>query len=194
MLTTSQREEGFTLIELIISITILGILMAAVSAAMMVGLSTNATTGTRLDESRDEQFIAAYFSADAQGAKTIKAGVGVVATCKFPGGGGTLVVEFVGEDFSDDAALTLTPRTVSYLRRPSPDGGTEELHRLVCVGGAANPGPGEDTTLARNLTPGDWSAGCIFAPLPIGTCVGARVTMRSGSLEYTLTAYKRTDV
>lgn len=192
MPSTRDREAGFTLIELLVSVAILGVLMAAVTAAMIVGLRTNASTGARLDESRDEQFIAAYFSADAQGAQTIRVGGGpVVPTCRFPAGDGTVVVEFVGEDFTDAAAPTVTARTVSYLRRPAAGGGAAELHRLVCTDGASTPAPGGDTTLARNLsaTP---KATCVSSGPPAAPCNGVRLTVTSGSLEYTLTAYKRT--
>lgn len=194
MLSKRADEDGFTLIELLVSITILGILMAAVSAAMMVGLSTNATSGTRIDESRDEQFVAAYFSADAHGATTITAGGGgpvPAPKCNFAGGGGFLVVEFAGLDFSEASPPADIPRTVSYVRRPAPSGGTDELHRLVCTGGAAVPATGQDTTLATNLSAGGSAAACIFTPPP-GGCVGVRMTLKSGTLDYAVTGYKRT--
>jgi len=184
MLSTGDRQVGFTLIELLVSITILGILMAAVSAAMMVGLGTNASTGTRIDQSRDEQFIAAYLSADAHGATTIK-GSGTTPTCTFPGGGWRVVVEFVGEDFSEEAEPTVTKRTVSYLIPAAPVGRPGELHRLVCIGGAVNPAPGGDTTLARQVTSG--SSSCVNDP-----CSVVQVKLRSGDLAYTLTGRKRT--
>lgn len=192
MPSTRDHEAGFTLIELLVSITILGVLMGAVTAAMMVGLGTNASTGTRLDESRDEQFIAAYFSSDVQGAQTIRLGGGpAVPTCKFAGGGGTLVVEFLGEDFTDGAVPADTARTVSYVRRPAAVGITDELHRLVCTGGAATPAPGGDTTLARNLSATPTTA-CVSPGSPAPPCSGVRLTLISGSLKYTLTGYKRT--
>lgn len=179
-------DAGFTLIELLVSIAILGVLMASVTMAMMVGLRTSASSGSRLDESRDEQFIAAYFSADAQGAKTIRVGGGpTLPTCKFSGGG-TMVVEFIGEDFTEAAEPAVTARTVSYVR-PTAGGQTDELHRLVCTNGAATPAPGDDTTVARNLSA--WSAACLpSAP----SCVGVKLTLNSGDLQYSLTGYRRT--
>lgn len=189
-----DHDAGFTLIELLISITILGILMAALTAAMFVGLNSNAGTGNRLDQSHDEQFIAAYFSGDAQGAFDIWPGPTRPPACKFSDGVGTLLIDFVGEDFTDAAAPTVTARSVSYVRRPAPGGKSDELHRLVCTGGATTVGPGGDTTLARSLRP-TWSLSCFGAVAPRG-CKGVDLTLKSGPdddpYEFTLTAYRRT--
>ncbi|MGB9376775.1 MAG: prepilin-type N-terminal cleavage/methylation domain-containing protein [Mycobacteriales bacterium] len=185
-----RTDGGFTLIELLVSITILGIIMGAVSLAMMTGLGTNKSTGDRLDESRDEQFVAAYFSADAQGANDIRRGPSRTPACNFTTAGGSLVVEFRGKDV--DQAGTVTARNVSYVRRAAPGGNGEELHRLVCLGAETNPASGADTTVARNLS---------ATPTVRCTGTGSRcnttttrvdVTLTSGSLSYTLTAVRRT--
>ena len=58
------RDEGFTLIELVISISILGI-MAVALIGMLFGYVRNANeTSTRLNESSDQQFVAAYWQND----------------------------------------------------------------------------------------------------------------------------------
>jgi len=188
---TRESDAGFTLMELLISITILGILMAAVSAAMMVGLGSNKSTGARIDESRDEQFIAAYFSADAQGAQTIRAGA-VAPNCVFAAGGGTVVLTFVGEDLTDVSPPAVEKRTVSYVRRAAPGGRTDELHRLVCKGGATTPGDDGDTTLARNLSAEPTVTCDDGACSPSSRWVN--LTLNSGNLKYTLTGYKRTTI
>ena len=194
MLTPRRDESGFTIIELLISITILGVLMAAVTGAMLVALDTNAATGTRIDESRDQQFAAAYFSGDVQSAKTITLGAAGGAPNLAAKCGTTpavLVVDLVGQDF-DVSTHALITTVVSYVRIRGADGVTDELHRRVCTATTAAPSfplpvpDGMDTIVARNLSPA-WSAGCLAAG-----CTGIVVTLRSGGLEYTLVGYRRT--
>lgn len=185
-LNTHPDEAGFTLIELLLAITILGILMASVSVAMIVGLRTNESTGARLDESRDQQFVAAYFSADAHGAQTIK--TSGAPTCDRAGGGGILVVEFLGQYVSDSDPPTVKDRTVSYVLRAGPAEPTREMHRLVCMDGKATPAAGGDTTLARGLS----DSPPIVTPCPAG-CTDVTVTLTSGGLTFAVTGHKRTN-
>ena len=94
-----QREAGFTLPELLITIVILGIVAAVIVEAFMTTSKNTATTTQRFNESHDAQIATAYLANDVQSAATISA-----TACG--GGGLTNLV-----NFADDTGAT----TVSYF-------------------------------------------------------------------------------
>jgi prepilin-type N-terminal cleavage/methylation domain-containing protein len=61
-------EAGFTLIEVLISVVILGLITAALSAAFVTALNISRPSAERLHESNDAQRIAAFLVRDAQAA------------------------------------------------------------------------------------------------------------------------------
>lgn len=67
----ARAEHGVTLIELLVAITILGILMAAITSSIIVGLRTTDETGQRLAESHDAQLVQVYFPNDVASATDI---------------------------------------------------------------------------------------------------------------------------
>jgi prepilin-type N-terminal cleavage/methylation domain-containing protein len=139
---TNRQDEGFTLVELVISVAILGAVMTAIVAAMTVALKTNKETGDRLTSSRDLQFASTWFGDDVQGANTITEG-GSPLCGSDPAS--SVVIQFVNYDITTIPATappTAAPyglssgetRKVTYVLRSRTDDGvtTNELHRLVC--------------------------------------------------------------
>ncbi len=61
---TPRREDGFTLPELIITVTIIGIIAAGLTGVVISYLKTTTDTQSRLTESHDVQFAAAYWQRD----------------------------------------------------------------------------------------------------------------------------------
>lgn len=59
-----RNEEGFTLPELLVAITILGLIAGPLSAAVISFLLNGAKVGARLNESKDQQIAAAYWQQD----------------------------------------------------------------------------------------------------------------------------------
>ena len=84
------KQTGFTLIEIIVGMAILGVLMTAIGSALIVGLRTYLDTGTRLSENHDAQISSAYLANDVQSAMTITV-PGSAANCS---GGSTTLVSF----------------------------------------------------------------------------------------------------
>ncbi len=172
-----QRESGFTLIEMILSIAILGVIMAALVGLLFASMTADKQTKSRLDGTRDEQFTAVFFAGDVQGATDVV--VGATARC----GPGTAVIEFRGTSY-DPVTLADKVTVVSYaFTTPVVDGvPTGRLERRSCEA-PASPAPTYplvspvSTVMARSL----------LAVAPVPTCSPAPcgTTTRSVSLALT---------
>jgi prepilin-type N-terminal cleavage/methylation domain-containing protein len=112
---TRQGEGGFTLTELLVAITILGIIGGALAIAFVVSGHSTAETTQRFKESHDAQIASAYLATDVQSAKQITA-----STCGSPGALTPLV------NFSYDGASSIA----SYLY--GSDGSEQQLRRRFC--------------------------------------------------------------
>lgn len=148
-------DDGYTLVELILSIAVLGIVMVALASVMFASLRADRETADRLDASRAQQFAATYLAADAQSARATADGVvsSGAALC----GTGTLLVEFRGSTFDPAAVTSARVGAVAYVLRNVTAGGVPalELHRLACeapAGSAAPLTPSSDITVARALS------------------------------------------
>ena len=151
-----RSDGGFTLVELLIAVAILGILIVALTGVLITTFTVNREADQRLDGSRSEQFAAVRFAGDAQAA----AAGGIVTTGTARCGTRALLVEFRGSTYDPAAANpAAAPRTtvVTYAVVRVTTGGValRELHRLECeaAAGAATPlTPTADTVVARDLT------------------------------------------
>lgn len=71
-MTAARRDEsGFTLVELLVASTAVAILMAALGAALVIGLRTTDDTNQRLRESHDAQMAASWFVPDVHSAGAV---------------------------------------------------------------------------------------------------------------------------
>ena len=66
-----REERGFTLVEILISTVILGILISAIGGALIVSLKTSKATQQRFAQSHDVQIASAYVANDVQSASSI---------------------------------------------------------------------------------------------------------------------------
>lgn len=159
-----RSDDGFTLIELVISVAILGIIVAALCGVMLQYLKTTTDTSARLNESTDEQFISTYWQNDVSSlgrrsfdssTKTVPPAQSVFVGSAGPGGCGSsvgsVVVAFawnqflVGASIPDDAWNT-TSNEVAYVTVPN--GPRLLLQRVRCKNGVAS----TPLTVAHNLT------------------------------------------
>ncbi len=63
-------EGGFTMAELLVTVVISSIIVAAIASAFIVSVKTTSQASTRLDESNDAQILSAYFAGDTSGPTT----------------------------------------------------------------------------------------------------------------------------
>ncbi len=59
-----RDDNGFTLIEMVMTVAIMGIISATLFGVMFQYLKTTGDTGARLNESTDQQFISTYWQND----------------------------------------------------------------------------------------------------------------------------------
>lgn len=115
-----RDEDGFTLAELMLTMVIGGIVMAAMVNSIVVGLRTTDETSTRLAESRGAQITSAHFLGDAQSSDD-------VSTSDTDCSGVTPVVRFAWTDAGVAKVASWFVQTASGERR---------LVRAYCEGGS----------------------------------------------------------
>ena len=199
----ARSEAGFTLVELIVSIAILGLIAGALSGAAMAAFRTTGETDVSLSESDDLQLAASYLADDAQGAATF-AGTGTPRCGSDPAA--ALVLELRGRSF-DPGTLAARVTVISYVLRAGTEPGvvSRALHRLSCEA-AASPAPGypltpaRDVVVARLLSTGtapvvscrDAAGATVACSAADARTVALTLTSRSGDVVSTLLGRRRT--
>jgi prepilin-type N-terminal cleavage/methylation domain-containing protein len=153
-----RSDDGFTLVELLIAIVVMGLISLSMANAFISFLSNTDTTTRRLYESHDAQLTAAYFAQDVESVgdraistdallQSVERSDTTQFTACAVAGDPIPVVGFAWDDPVSATEATLV-RVVYVIRTV----GTErQLHRLVCLGTATT--PSKDLVLAHNLSP-----------------------------------------
>jgi prepilin-type N-terminal cleavage/methylation domain-containing protein len=149
-MTRRESEQGFTLVELLLAVSILGIIMAPLSLGFITGLRFIGRSDERFTDSRSALISAAYFASDVATANAVTPND--VAAC----GGGSALVSFNSAD-ANGAVGAVQNNEVSYVYdtagAPSP-----RLLRKYC----ANAGAAVSSVTAVSL-----------ASAPVVTCYNA---------------------
>lgn len=194
-----RPEAGFTLIELVMTIALLGVVLVALVAMMLTSLTVNRQSDGQLTEATDVQLVTSYFADDAQGAVTFDVGGTPECGSTVAGVDADDVVEFRGNSFDDTGAAQVT--RVAYQLRTVTSGAltTRELRRVACTG--SDPGHlahGQETVLARQLLQASGptvtcrsAAGATACSAPAAVSVQVVLQETSG-LTYTLLGTRRT--
>ena len=159
-------EGGFTLVELLITIVIIGIIVPALAAGVLSILHNSNTTTQRLYESHDAQIAAAYFANDVQSAD-----LPVPSTdSRCDKAGTTTVVRFAWTEY-DTAGNPAAYKLVVYSKDTSV-GTVPVLRRRLCQGipnsAALSATPVSDVVIAHYLSSATAPSVCM-AP---ATCPG----------------------
>lgn len=140
-LRSSPADAGFTLIELVMTVSIMGVIVIALTGVVISYFKATVDTQARMTESQDVQFAAAYWQRDvasigvrsydaASKSFPLKQSVDVSPSCALPGG--TTVVTLAWSDYTSPDTTVTPPRvTVSYVARPV--SGAYELVRVRCT-------------------------------------------------------------
>lgn len=168
----ARPDDGFTLIELVISVAIMGVVAAALTGIVIQHLMVTSSAQTRLNESSDLQFVSTYWQRDVSsiGIRSFAAASADPApstksvwTASFQGCGDTItggqaVVSFAWNRYSGGSlpanAWAASTERVTYVAVPATGVAGNFLIKRVWCGTGSVP----TTTMARNVT--SWSVLC----------------------------------
>jgi len=198
----AAREDGFTLVELIITIAIMGVVMSALVGIVFQYLRNSNETSTRLTESTDQQFVSAYWQRDVSslgvhdvpsaGAIPNSQGIWLGSAPGCSPASGTPIVMFKWNDYKNvsatDANVAWSGASQNmatyYTKSAANSNGTSQtqLWRMRCGDNSS------DIVLARYLV-GDPVVGCFTATNTPTDCAGA--TPFPATVEMTITVQDR---
>lgn len=175
----AANQSGFTLMELLVAIVILGVIMGPVAASVIAVIHNTASTQQRLTESHDAQISTAYFGNDVQ-----SAGVTGTVTSGYDSGclvaGYTPILQFQWTEY--DVTGSVTAYNVATYETQAVAGAQPALHRVNCRGAAPGSTPqSSDVIVAHLLSSSVAPAVCVYtcANQP-ARAVGMTVTEQDG--------------
>jgi prepilin-type N-terminal cleavage/methylation domain-containing protein len=131
-----RQQGGFTLVEVLVVIVILGIIAYPLTEAVILGFRTTDGTIAGVSRASAVELLAPAFTSDAQNAVDVAVSGGACAAVD----PGDLAGVFLDLAWTDGA----TPKEASYALVP-PTGGEQDLVRLSCV----NSGPARRQVLGH---------------------------------------------
>jgi prepilin-type N-terminal cleavage/methylation domain-containing protein len=171
-----SSDAGFTLIELVISIGILGVIIVPIVGSMLFGLAESNGIRDRISDSSSAQVLSTYFAPDVQSAgSSTTTGVDLTGIgtghCSALAGGTTLRMRLTIPN-AGAAADTTKEATVLYFTKPVSSWLT--LYRRTC---RSNPALDATSTVVEHLDPATpFSPTC--SP-DVATCKKVTVTFRA---------------
>jgi prepilin-type N-terminal cleavage/methylation domain-containing protein len=136
-----DNESGMTLIEMLIAISVLGIIIGPITMSLMLGLLSSNGTKERISDSAAAQLLSAYLVTDVESSKTVQdPGPTPVASGECghsPSIASIAVVRFTWIDGDLDPSVpapAAKQTVVSYVKRQTGDDGLHELWRIECDG------------------------------------------------------------
>lgn len=172
MSSHQESEAGFTLVEMLVAVALLGVVMAGLGGLFFVGFRTTDETANRLSGSNDALFLSVYLLPDVQSATEAIAssnGTGIVCTG------------------AANPKLQLTDSTtLNVVYGVREVGDQYHLERHVCTGGSVS----TTKVIARNLA--STSSVTPTRTPATGTLTGASLTVTEAPTTSTDTSYEFT--
>ncbi|MFF1822381.1 type II secretion system protein J [Kribbella sp. NPDC058245] len=168
-----RTERGFTLVELVITMTLMGVVTLALADLVTTALRQISATSDRMDMAQDEQLGATYFARDvaamglrdygtvgADGAQPFKQSVQLDAGASAGGVTCGPLPDAAIRLLSDhwDTSVTPAVRRTAVVAYYLQEG---ELHRASCL--APSTAPASDVRVAANIKPGSLTVSCSTA-------------------------------
>lgn len=137
---SSDRDElGFTLTELLVAITLLGIIMAAIGAMIVTAFRTTTIVNNRLEGSRAPKLVSTYWVPDVEGATGVLVGGGA-GNCPAPPGATSVLVTFTWQQFPSQVAVDAPVADAGVLAAATWSertfGTRKQVVRVACTGAA----------------------------------------------------------
>jgi prepilin-type N-terminal cleavage/methylation domain-containing protein len=175
-MSRARSEAGFTLVELLAAVAILGVVILPLTGGIILGLRTMDQTSHRYAGSNDAQVLTRYLPPDVQSANT-----GAVSS--LPACAGTSNRKLL---LTSNAQGTTGSRTTMYWLR-GPIAGRFELVRSVWANGAAcTSGPAARTTvMARDIA----NASHVVSTQLSGTPLGFKISVTEAPAQNESTGY-----
>lgn len=169
----TRDDSGMSLIELLIAITVLGVIIGALGGGLIVAFRFSGETKNRLATSHDAQITAAYFAGDMASAEDLETGPSVLLACGAVVPAPSLSLAWTdpgthASDTGDDTEIS-----VSYVVLE--ESGETRLIRRLCREGTVD----STTVMAHLVDP---------AHLPAVTCAPSPCGSSSTSASMTVTA------
>lgn len=129
-----RREDGFTLIELMVVLSIMTVVLAAVGTAIITVLKITDDTSSRMSESHDAQLASAYFANDVESAVTVTTTSGGYGPC----GNSNAIVNFEWKDIGIGNTNTAVATSTVASYATSTVGTQIRLERQFCERGPSS--------------------------------------------------------
>lgn len=182
-------DDGFTLIEVLVGMLVMGLMMAVLSAAIIVVSKQTVISSAALDAARTEQLIGMWLPTDLASNDDVFLTLPTASPCDgscpagtaLAGSSNALLLSWTKNDYVGGNAVAVRTR-VSYRYRPV--NGSYELHRVECTIVDAAPQSCRTNVAARGMSPppsGVFDAGIS----PDWALKATKVTTAASQNEYT---------
>jgi prepilin-type N-terminal cleavage/methylation domain-containing protein len=132
----AASDGGFTLIEVLVSLVITGMIALAVGGAFVLFMSTNERSLDQQAIARDQFWLSSWFLADAQSATEFAADEEVAVSCDgVPGYEPDTSRNVVQLRWADETSETPTEYEVNYRAQRASTDEPWRLDRFFCEGG-----------------------------------------------------------
>ncbi len=157
---SKNRDDGFTLVELVIVLTVIPIVIAAIAAAVITSFKDQADVYNRLSDSHDAQITSGYFVPDVESASFVSTSASVVPCESIAA---PVLLELTEFDGGQAEQIYYIDNAINY----HPDSQQNAMLRIVCAGNGFTVQVGTNTIVAHSVTSANASISCVTpAPPP----------------------------